>query len=144
MPELAGKKITKIYEGKAGDKGQWFNFKVEERDERFSMYVFKGKVAPAVGATIKSMRWEESQSEDGRFTNYNVKQIEFETANTQAGTTPTTGSKQSPVWFALSYMKDIQVARINAGFIDASTTLEEIGTEVVSAALKVLKQIDKE
>lgn len=140
--QVTDKKISKVYEGKVIEgKGQFFNFYLEGGKKKYGYFVGKGKAAPTEGMRIALLEYETTQ--DGEYENNKVTKLVWMGADqpTVSGksSTANAGDKNSPIWFCLSYAKDLQVAMINQGFYEASKSLEQIAFDTVIVAVDMLR-----
>ncbi|MEO5368299.1 MAG: hypothetical protein H7831_18470 [Magnetococcus sp. WYHC-3] len=145
MAQITDKKISKVYEGKVIEgKGQYFNLYLEGGKNKYGYFVAKGKTAPAEGMKIALMEWETTEK-DG-YTNNKVTKLVWLGADhpTVSGKAPDSrlADKNSPIWFCLSYAKDLQAARIQTGQTDPNKSLEELGLEVALVAVDMLRFIE--
>jgi len=142
MGTVSNKSISKTYVGKEIEgKGHFVNFYLEGGKKKFGYFVGKGKRSPKEGDKLALVEWEEVQ--DGQFTNNKVKKLVWvggDDAPAKADSKPV--DKNSPVWFCLSYAKDIQAVRLEKGMVAPDLTLIEIMGEVVDAAQAMLYRID--
>jgi hypothetical protein len=143
MAQITDKVISKVYEGKVLEgKGQYFNFYLEGGKKKYGYFVAKGKVAPNEGMKIAVMEYETKQ--DGEYENNKVTKLVWMGADqptvSAKSTTASAGDKASPIWFCLSYAKDLEVALIQAGKSEFDS-LQQIGLHVSSVAIDMLRFI---
>jgi len=142
--QVTDKKISKVYEGKVIEgKGQFYNFYLEGGKKKYGYFVGKGKVAPNEGMRVALLEYETTQ--DGEYENNKVTKLVWMGADqpTVSGksSTASAGDKNSPIWFCLSYAKDIQVAMIAQGFYEPAKTLEQLALETAQVAVDMLRFI---
>lgn len=140
MPTIQDKEISKTYE-KETAKGIFCNFYLVGGAKKYSLFVPKGKTIPKSGMRVALMEWEEVQ--EGEYLNNKVKNIVWMGASEQAtgkSTTASAGDRNSPIYFCLSYAKDLQVALIAAGKAKDGD-LMQLGLETAMAAIDMLRFI---
>ena len=143
MAQITDKVISKVYEGKVLEgKGQYFNFYLEGGKKKYGYFVGKGKVAPNEGMKIAVMEYETKQ--DGEYENNKVTKLVWMGADqptvSAKSSTSNAGDKNSPIWFCLSYAKDLEVALIQAGKSEFDS-LQQVGLHVASVAVDMLRFI---
>jgi hypothetical protein len=157
VKNISDKVVGKVYEGAKGDGKfgpyQYYNFYLVGGKLKFS-YCHTGKKAiPTEGMKIAYMEWEETQSEkDGKtFLNQTVKLLKpledgkvlsADTLNPK-GKAPCGNGKDNPIWFCLSYAKDLRIAQITASPIMAELPLEVHVKAVASAGQQLLDMVSK-
>jgi len=142
--QVTDKKISKVYEGKViENKGQFYNFYLEGGKKKYGYFVGKGKVAPSEGMRVALLEYETTQ--DGEYENNKVTKLVWMGADqpTVSGksSTASAGDKNSPIWYCLSYAKDLQVAMIAQGFYEPAKTLEQLALETAQVAVDMLRFI---
>ena len=166
---LVNQTITKVYKGKSGqgEYGPWiaWNFNIEGDDRKFSYFSGGKKPEPYEGAFIKLAKFEKVVK--GQYTNYNVKELVFDTQNNETRQEPDQGppgdyeppgekdgyvdkpavkqsltpqSSSEKLSFYVSYAKDIQTSLIMTGNIQESATLKELGNEVMEVGIEMWKR----
>jgi hypothetical protein len=140
MPTIQDKEISKTYE-KETAKGIFCNFYLVGGAKKYSLFVPKGKTIPKSGMRVALMEWEEVQ--EGEYLNNKVKNIVWMGASEQAtgkSTTASAGDRNSPIYFCLSYAKDLQIALIAAGKAKDGD-LMQLGLETAMVAIDMLRFI---
>jgi hypothetical protein len=145
MAQITDKVISKVYEGKVLEgKGQFFNFYLQGGQKKYGYFVGKGKTAPSEGMKIAMMEYETKQ--EGEYENNKVTKLVWMGAGTPtvSAKTPEAGKmdKNNPLWFCMSYAKDIQVARIHTGQSDLNFALEDHCLEVAKCAIDMLRFVE--
>jgi hypothetical protein len=141
MPTIQDKEISKTYEKVVEGKGTFSNFYLVGGAKKFSLFVTKGKTIPKSGMRVALLEWEEVQ--EGEYLNNKVKNIVWMGASEQAtgkSTTASAGDRNSPIYFCLSYAKDLQVALIAAGKAKDGD-LMQLGLETAMVAIDMLRFI---
>jgi hypothetical protein len=111
--------------------------------KKYGYFVAKGKTAPSEGMKVALLEYETKQ--DGEYENNKVTKLVWMGAGT-----PTVSAKaevgkmdkNSPLWFCMSYAKDIQVARIQTGQSDLNFALEDHCLEVAKCAIDMLRFVE--
>ena len=157
MKSISNKEIGKVYEGAKGEGKfgpyQYYNFYLVGGKLKFSYCHTGKKPIPVEGMKLAYMEWEESQSKkDGKtFINQTVKTLKplkdgkvlsADTLNPKIKSAPCGNGKDSPIWFCLSYAKDLQIARLHHVQSMDNLTLTEIVDEVVQAAKAMLDKVN--
>jgi hypothetical protein len=143
MAQITDKVISKVYEGKVIEgKGQFFNFYLQGGKKKYGYFVGKGKVFPSEGMKIAVMEYETSQ--DGEYENNKVTKLVWMGADqptvSAKSTTASAGDKNSPIWFCLSYAKDLQCSMIATGKAKDGD-LMQLGLETAMCAIDMLRFI---
>jgi len=153
MPTLTNVIVNKAYKGASGEGqyGPWqaYNFYVKGDDRKFSC--FDSRLVPKEGMAIAALEYEEKQSQgkdDKWYTNNNIKTVILpdegqpqttpQTASEPRGETISPTKRDSSLTMYISYIKDIVVAKIQAG--DEQYCLmpvEDLGVVIVQVGMNM-------
>jgi len=143
--QLKDKVISKVYPGKVLEgKGQFFNFYLANGTKKYGWFAKKGSTIPDRGMFIALMEFEEVQQ--GEYLNNKVKSIVWKGMMEKGSKVPdkfNAGIKDHPIWFCVSYCKDLEVARLHGMGSEqlSQQTLKSLAMEVSEAALDMYDRL---
>jgi hypothetical protein len=154
MAQLIDKEISKIFKGKAGEKDGrpwqiWDVYFKGDDKTKFTYFQSGKKGPPEVGMKFVLVEYDEEKK--GQYTNRTITKLTFKEEEgpkeqsqgktESGGGGPASMGKDNAFWFVLSYVKDLQVARINR-FPDSSVALlKDLVKETFDEAKNLMQYI---
>jgi hypothetical protein len=157
VKNISNKEIGKVYEGAKGEGKfgpyQYYNFYLVGGKLKFSYCHTGKKPIPVEGTKVAYMEWEETESEkDGKtYVNQTVKLLKLledgkvlsqADLNPKVKASTCSNGKDNPIWFCLSYAKDLRIAQIAASNIMAELPLEAHVKAVAAAGQNLLSMVN--
>jgi hypothetical protein len=152
--QAVSKKTEGDQVGKNGETFHWilYNFTINDPDWKniwFSYFQTGKKPTPEKGMKIDLLEFEIDDT--GQYTNYNVKKLIVPDNKPKPKPKPVpaknnnSNGKDSPLWFCLSYAKDLQCELLKNRPKDIleATTLDDIVREVVQAGQLMMRLVNK-
>lgn len=142
--------VKKVKEGE-GQYGPWTLYRLKIGGKQYGYIIPSNKPAPVSGSTVDFVEYEETTTQkDGKtYTNLSIKKIvealhgqspgESQEHSKSSGNN-CSRTKEDPIWYCLSYVKDLQVARIHTDAAIASAKLSEIVEEVLIVGMDFYKR----